>query len=333
MKSRSHQLLNRSLSAILSAIEIYNKPLFEYREELFAILVINAWELLLKARILQIDQNRLSSILEYERRRKANGKLSDKYYRKKNRSGNHLSINLFKAFDRLTNDYGDKLDKTVRLNLEALTEIRDNSVHFMNDDFLIKKKIYELGTANLKNYLNTTRTWFGKDLGKYSLFLMPIAFLSDIPSVKSVNLNSEEKNVLNYFKKLQRKVKDDVTKDYNLTLAIDIKFRKIADPASVANVTITNSPEALPITLEEEDIRDKYPWDYNILTQRLRNRYEDFKVAQKYHQLRKKLENNPNYCNTRLLDPGNPKSQKKNFFNPNILKEFDKIFTRKKIKV
>ncbi len=333
MKSRSHQLLNRSISAILSAIEIYNKPLFEYREEVFSILAINAWELLLKARILQIDQNRMSSILEYERRQKANGKLSDKYYRKKNRSGNYLSINLFKAFDRLTNDYGDKLDKAVRLNLEALTEIRDNSIHFMNADFQIKKKIYELGTANLKNYLNTTRTWFGKDLSKYSLFLMPIAFLSDIPSVDSINLNSEEKNVMAYFKKLQRKVKDDVTKDYNLTLAIDIKFRKIADPTSITNVTISNSPDALPITLEEEDVREKYPWDYNILTKRLRNRYVDFKVTQKYHQLRKKIERNTGFCNTRLLDPGNPKSQKKNFYNPNILKEFDKNYIRKKIKL
>ncbi len=274
-----------------------------------------------------------SSILEYERRIKANGKLSEKYYRKKNRSGNHLSISLFKAFDRLTIDYGDKLDKAVRLNLEALTEIRDNSIHFMNDDFQIKKKVYELGTANLKNYLNSARTWFGKDLSKYSLFLMPIAFLTDIPTIESINLNSEEKNVLSYFKKIQRKVKDDVTKDYNLTLAIDIKFRKIADRSSLSNVTITNSPEAIPITLEEEDVRDKYPWDYNILTKRLRNRYEDFRVTNKYHQIRKTFEDNLNFCNTRLLDPGNPKSQKKNFFNPNILKEFDKCYVRKKIKI
>jgi len=43
---------------MLAAIEVYNKPIFEYREETYAILAVNAWELLLKARILQIDNNK-----------------------------------------------------------------------------------------------------------------------------------------------------------------------------------------------------------------------------------------------------------------------------------
>jgi hypothetical protein len=34
---------------MVAAIEIYNKPRFEYRDEVFAILLLNAWELLLKA--------------------------------------------------------------------------------------------------------------------------------------------------------------------------------------------------------------------------------------------------------------------------------------------
>ena len=42
-------LLSNSRAAMLAAIEIYNKPLFTYRDECFAILLINAWELLLKA--------------------------------------------------------------------------------------------------------------------------------------------------------------------------------------------------------------------------------------------------------------------------------------------
>jgi len=34
---------------MLAAIEIYNKPQIEYRDECFLILLVNAWELLLKA--------------------------------------------------------------------------------------------------------------------------------------------------------------------------------------------------------------------------------------------------------------------------------------------
>ena len=44
-------LLDKSVGSMLSAIEIYNKPNFQYREDTFAILSVNAWELLLKAYI------------------------------------------------------------------------------------------------------------------------------------------------------------------------------------------------------------------------------------------------------------------------------------------
>jgi hypothetical protein len=50
LKSRTQELLDKSVSAMISAIEIYNKPDFKYREETFAILAINSWELLLKAK-------------------------------------------------------------------------------------------------------------------------------------------------------------------------------------------------------------------------------------------------------------------------------------------
>ena len=49
-------LLDKPIASMLSAIEVYNKPNFQYREETFAILAVNAWELLLKAIILR--QNR-----------------------------------------------------------------------------------------------------------------------------------------------------------------------------------------------------------------------------------------------------------------------------------
>lgn len=43
---------------MLAAIEIYNKPQITYRDECFSILLINAWELLLKA-IISKNKQRL----------------------------------------------------------------------------------------------------------------------------------------------------------------------------------------------------------------------------------------------------------------------------------
>ena len=37
--------------ALLAAVEIYNKPRVEYREQTVAFLLVNAWEVIIKARI------------------------------------------------------------------------------------------------------------------------------------------------------------------------------------------------------------------------------------------------------------------------------------------
>jgi hypothetical protein len=50
MKARSKQLVDRAIAATVAAIEIYNKPDFQYRNETFAVLAVNGWELLFKAK-------------------------------------------------------------------------------------------------------------------------------------------------------------------------------------------------------------------------------------------------------------------------------------------
>ncbi|WP_223955216.1 DUF3644 domain-containing protein [Aeromonas caviae] len=54
-------MLEKSVAAMLSAIEIYNKPDFRYREETFSVLCINSWELLLKAKVLNLASNKVAS--------------------------------------------------------------------------------------------------------------------------------------------------------------------------------------------------------------------------------------------------------------------------------
>lgn len=60
--SKSVQLLEKSIHAVISAIEIYNKPDFKYREESFCILTANAWEILLKAKLLAERGNDIRAI-------------------------------------------------------------------------------------------------------------------------------------------------------------------------------------------------------------------------------------------------------------------------------
>lgn len=93
-------------------------------------------------------------------------------------------------------------------------------------------------------------------------------------------------------------------------------------------VQISNDPTALKVQLTDEQFRDRWPLDYARLTEECRGRYEDFKLSQKYHDIRKSVLDNEKYCKSNL-DPGNPKSTTKHFYGMAIFNLLDKKFTRK----
>jgi hypothetical protein len=313
---------------MLSAIEIYNKPDFKYREETFSVLCINSWELLLKAKVLNLASNKLASLYSMELKTLKTGKKSTVKRPKINRSGNPMSINLFEAYRVVQEDYGVKINKAVNDNLIALTEIRDNSIHFVNDDLLLSLKIQELGSASLQNYLHLVSAWFGDVLSGYNFYLMPLSFFRNFSEAPGISLNSSEKKVLQYIKRSEESYdKNDKIGDYNLTLRIDVKFQKVKSTSGMP-VQITNDPNATTVFLSEEDFTDKYPWDYDVLSTRLSKKYSDFKKNSKYHDIRKALELDKRFAYQRLLNPNNPKASKKIFYNPNILKEFDSHYTK-----
>ncbi len=96
-RSRSNELLDKSVSAMLSAIEAYNKPDHKYREETFSILALNAWELLMKSKLLYEKNNNLRNLYIYEKKELRDGSRSSRRYIKRNRSGNPLIIGIIKT--------------------------------------------------------------------------------------------------------------------------------------------------------------------------------------------------------------------------------------------
>ena len=100
-KERNKSLLEKSIASAISAIEVYNKPDFKYREETFSILMINAWELLLKSKILKDNDNDLRSIYIQERSVNKDGTPSKRFYPKLNRSHNPMTIEIRGAMEKL----------------------------------------------------------------------------------------------------------------------------------------------------------------------------------------------------------------------------------------
>ena len=324
MKSRSTELLDRAILAMAAAIELYNKPGFRYRNESFSILALNAWELVIKSKWLVMHGNKTRSLYVYEHRQTKKGKSKRKYI-KRTKSDTPLTYDVRYLSRQLV--ARSLLDQRVLTNIEAILEFRNNATHFYNQSPSFEARLYELSAACVRNFVNVVEDWFGRSVNEFGIHLIPLTFL-DPPSFKGVVLRSEEKQFLAFLDGLDYGAIDP-TSPYSVAVSVDLKFTKSRTESAV-HVNRSRDVSAISLTLSEEDIRERYPWDYATLTKKCRQRYTDFVINQEYHRRRKKLETDQRFGHVRHLDPGNPNSGKKVFFNPNILSEFDKRYSRRR---
>jgi hypothetical protein len=326
--ARSVRFLQKAEAALLSAIEVYNRPTFAYREETFAILALNGWELLLKAKLLAEHSNNPRCLHTFEPRTTKAGKQSRKLYLKRNRSGAPLTHGLWKTITELENKTPARVDVRIKKNLEALTEIRDNAVHFVIASPQLAKQVLEVGTAAVRNFVELARLWFQHDLSGRHFFLMPIGFVDAPATAAGVDLSKDETKLIAYLAQLASTGAQGTATAFNVTLEVNLSFKRSTAAGALA-VALSNDPSAPQVTLTEDDFRKIYKWTYQQLVEQLKKRYADFKVNDKFTGIRKPLMAESKYVRPRFLDPDNPKSGRKDFYNPAILGEFDKHYTRK----
>jgi hypothetical protein len=320
------KLFEKAVAAISSAVELYNKPGFKYRDESFALLALNAWELLLKARVVQVSGGKQRAIFVYERRKTKAGVLSTKEYLKRGRSGNALTIGIRAATAVLDAHVPSRLPEAVRNNIEALMEARDCAAHFYSPSLALRRQLLEVGTAAVRNFAYFSRKWFGRDLSEALQILLPIGFINADSDL--VITSAEEKRLLACFTALAASSAASETADLHFRTAMDIQIKKSSAVGAPA-VKVTSDPHAFPIVLVEESVVASFPWTYHEVTKRCGLRYADFKANRKYHDLRKLVAEDGKLCKVRLLDPANPKGIKKPFYSPNVLAFFDKHYAMK----
>lgn len=322
----SKDFSEKSISAAVSAIEIYNKPDFSYREEAFSLLMVNAWELLLKAKWLVDRNDDISTlyIVDIESPKGATYKL--------NRSGNPITHGAQFLSTKLLEDPDSGLDKPCHDNIHALIEIRDNSAHFINKDIYFGRRILEIGTASLRNYVQLGMEWFQLDLSRYNFFLMPISFYHGFEAIQPAVDALYPEQVIRLLKYLDNLQEEDSPIEEMSTqhVALRLETRLVkGNKAEAIEFKWTNDPTAPTIALREEDVTKNYPLTYRMLTDALRRRYSNFLENRQYHKLRNDVEKENKYCLVRLLNPKNPKSAKQRFYNPNIFQEFDMHYERR----
>lgn len=323
MKARSQELLEKSVAAMISAIEIYNKPDFKYREETFAILAINAWELLLKAKWLKENSNKIRSLYVYERTKKKDGTASKIQAIKLTSSGNPFTHSLEHLSTKL--HASGVLDGLARQNIDALREIRDSSVHFYNRNTLFAIRLQEVGSACVKNFVQACKDWFAFDLSCYNFYLMPLAFVDTSTAAALVTLNKEESNLIQYIAALD--AANDPNSDYSVSVNVELRFSKSKASDALA-VQMSNDPNAAKVQLTQEQFKDKYPLNFNDLKNRCKKRYSNCVLNKKFHIIKASLLENQKYSITKVLDPDNPKSVKQVWYSEAVFTELDKHYCK-----
>jgi hypothetical protein len=156
---------------MVSAIEVYNKPRSNYRDETFSILLINAWELLLKA---IISKNKESV-----------------FYRKK-RKQPYRTLSWQDAFDRAKVHFPKEVDPIpVRRNLELMTTYRDNAIHFYNEREL-SALIWALAQTSILNYRDLLLSIFGINLAsEVNWRIMPLGAREPIDPIQFIERTTQ----------------------------------------------------------------------------------------------------------------------------------------------
>lgn len=137
MENLSKRLVDKSIEAFIMGIEIYNKPTIKYRIEGFSFFICNAWELMLKAEML----NRNLSI----------------YYR----DNNDRTLILEAVIKQIYSDRNTR----IRLNLERIIELRNISTHFITEDYEVKYA--PLFQACVLNFISEMSRFHNKDITEY----------------------------------------------------------------------------------------------------------------------------------------------------------------------
>lgn len=180
------RLRDNSTAAMVGAIEIYNKPRFAYRDECAVILLLNAWELLLKA---SLSKNKIS------------------IYCPKKPGEDYRTVGWMDAVRRLNNAHRwpgplASAQAAIVLNIEHLSEFRNKSVHFYNSpDFAVV--VHSLAQQSVLNFRDFLRAVFGKELGdEITWALMPLGIAPPVDPIaylrkeKSGGLNAAVREML-----------------------------------------------------------------------------------------------------------------------------------------
>lgn len=246
MDEIKQKLVDKSIEAFILGLEIYNKPTIKYRIEGFSFFICNAWELMLKAELLNRNE--------------------DIYYSDK--SGRTLSLE-----PTIKKIYSDK-NTRVRLNLEKIIELRNISTHFITEDY--EAKYAPLFQACVLNFVNEIKRFHNIDISNYiSQNFLTITANYEPLSNEQIRLKYPPEIAERFIQ--QSNQIDVLTQEYDSDkFAIPIKqnlyITKKKDEADFVIAMASESPNKVAIVKELKDPANTHKYAFNNVIAVVNNR-------------------------------------------------------------
>lgn len=225
------RLADNSLSAMLSAVEVYNKPQMTYRDEVTVMLVVNASELALKATLRQKNRS---------------------IFYPKQRGERYRSIGIDDALGRVSanNLWPANIDgPATTANIKALTEYRDRAIHLYNAQGL-GAVIYPFLQQNVLNYRDFMLAKFKKDLADSMTWqLLPLGATAPADAVQFMKVDrnatmvAEVEEFINELRHLMDEAQDSGGDTARVATVYDINMQSVKKMSS-ADLVVAVSPTA-----------------------------------------------------------------------------------------
>ena len=251
-------LVANSLSAMLAAIEVYNKPRMEYRDEVTVVLIVNAWELGLKAAL---------------------KKASKRIFYPKRRGEPYKTL---AAEDALKHVVASKLfpahvdGKALATNIRMLIAYRNRATHLYAAD--LGEMIYPLLQTSVLNYRDFMLEQFQKDLADSITWQLlplgakaptePVQFMKAEPSASAV---SEVQDFIDGLRKMIDRAEAEGADMQRVAAVYDIHLRS-TKAVSSADLVVSVAKEGERVVVKKTDPNQTHPYSASELLRRVNAR-------------------------------------------------------------
>src|SRR4030095_16929656 len=297
-------LIDNSKAAMYAAIEIHNKPIFPYRYEVSIILLINSWELILKAFLFN-----MRSDLKIIKDDGSTMPFEDCVANTQSTIGNSFMI---------TNE-----------NLLKLYKYRCNIIHFYEDRIDII--LYSLLSKNVLLYHEFLLLYFGINIAhEANLMLLPIGFkkpispLDFISNESEINESSESvkdfiKSIVNSTEYLQSQgIDESIIVNYKMSVINENRVKNSDIVAAISKdkvdtsifvekvintFKLTDDENAPKFRIEEDNLfKTAYTETYKDVYNYCHMNFTDFKANSKFNELLRSFKEKPVFYKKRYLN-------------------------------